>query len=132
VAVVEVRVRWWLASAVAVGISVAGAVADLRIEGALRWAFAVAYAVGCLAAVLGLSGAGLGAAMLEPPVVAVLAVGVATVATGHVSGGSAIALAIGARLTAVFPVMAGMTGATVLVGLVRLWRGRGRPVAPAR
>jgi hypothetical protein len=46
-------VRWWLAVPVAVAISIAGATADLRMEGALRRVFAVAYAVGCLAAVLG-------------------------------------------------------------------------------
>lgn len=64
--------RWWLAMPVAAGISIAGAAADLRIEGAFRWVFAVAYAVGCLAAVLGVSGTGLVATMVEPPVVAVL------------------------------------------------------------
>lgn len=72
---VEVRVRWWAAVPLAVVVSVAGAVADLRIDGALRWLFGGALAVGCLVAVLVVSGPGLVAAMVEPPVVAVLAVG---------------------------------------------------------
>lgn len=114
--------RWWLAMPLALALSVAGGLADLRIEGTLRWGFAVAYAVGCVAAVLGLSGAGLGAAMVQPPVIAVLAVGSAIIVSGPASGGSALALAVGARLTAAFPLMAAVTAATVLLGLLRLWR----------
>jgi hypothetical protein len=128
----EVRVRWWAAVSLAVVASVVGAVADLRVEGALRWVFAAALAVGCLVAVLAVSGAGLVAAMVQPPVVAVLAVGAGTFFTGHAAGGSATVLAVATRLTAAFPLVAGVTGATVLIGLVRLWRGRGRPVARAR
>ena len=124
--------RWWAAVPLAVVASVAGAVADLRVEGALRWVFAGALAVGCLLAVLSVTGPGLVAAMVEPPVVAVLAVAVGTLLTGHAAGGSAILLAAGTRLTALFPLVAGVTGATVLIGMVRLWRGRVRPVAPAR
>jgi hypothetical protein len=123
--------RWWLAMPVAVGLSIAGAAADLRIEGAFRWVFAVAYAVGCLAAVLGVSGTGLVATMVEPPVVAVLAVGVGMVLSGDASGGSAAALAVGAGVTVLFPLMAGVTGAAVLIGLLRLRRRRSRSVAPA-
>lgn len=122
--------RWWAAVPLAVAVSIAGAVADLRVEGTLRWLFGAALAVGCLLAVLGVSGPGLVAAMVQPPVAAVLAAGGGTLLTGRAAGVSAAVLAVGTRLTAAFPVVAGVTGATVLVGLVRAWRGR--PVARAR
>lgn len=64
----------------AVVAALAGAVVDLRVEGGLRWVFAGAIASGCL---LTVSGPGLVAAMVEPPVGGVLAVGVGAVLTGH-------------------------------------------------
>jgi hypothetical protein len=129
---VEACMRWWAAVPIAVGASVAGAVADLRVEGALRWLFAAALAVGCLVAVLAVSGPGLVATMVEPPVVAALAAGTGTVLTGHTPGGSAILLAVATRLTGAFFLVAGVTAGTVLIGVVRLARSRGRPVVPAR
>lgn len=124
------RVRWWSVLPLAVVVSVAGAVADLRFEGTLRWVFGAALALGCLLAVLGVSGPGLAAAMVEPPVVALLAAGAGTLLVGRGADGPATVLTIGTRLTTAFPVVAGVSGATLLVGLVRAWRGR--PVARTR
>lgn len=124
--------RWWVAMPLAVTASVAGAATDLRVEGALRSVFAAVFAAGCLVAVLAVAGTGLVAAMVEPPVVAVLAVAVGTLFTGGPGGGSASMLAIATRLTAAFPIVAAVTGATVLIGLVRLWRRRAPRVGAVR
>ena len=123
--------RWWSAMLVALGLSLAAAVIDERIQGTVHLPFSAAYVVGCLVAVLVVRPPGLLAAMVEPPVVLLLSVlGAQVLADG--SAGRSVALAAGLQVTGQFPVMAATTGATVLLGLVRMWRRRPpRPMATA-
>ncbi len=116
--------RWWMGMLMALGVSVAGAIADARLAGSSHLVLATAYVLGCLVAVLGVSGPGLVAVTVEPPVVLLVAVGAAEALSGRTSGMSGIVLGAGLRVTSLFPVMAAVSGATVLVGLLRLWRHR--------
>ncbi len=123
--------RWWSAMLVAFGLSLAAAVIDERIQGTVHLPFSAAYVVGCLVAVLVVRPPGLLAVMVEPPIVLVLSVLVAQLLAGG-SAERSVAVTAGLQVTGQFPVMAATTGATVLVGLVRLWRRRPpRPVATA-
>ena len=127
----ESSVRWWSAMLVAFGLSLAAAVIDERIQGTVHLPFSAAYVVGCLVAVLVVRPPGLLAAMVEPPSVLLLSVLVAQVLAGGRAGRS-VALTAGLQVTGQFPVMAATTGATVLLGLVRMWRRRPpRPMVTA-
>jgi hypothetical protein len=120
------------AVAIAFELSVTGAVVDMRIGSSLSLLFDGAYIAGCLTAVLVGSRAALLALMTEPPVVALAACAVAAL-TGGAAGASAVVVATGLRVAALFPLMAAVTAATTVIGLLRLWWRRSlRPAAPAR
>jgi hypothetical protein len=112
---------WWAAVGFAAGVSMAAAVFDLRVYHALGIPFTVAYVVGCAGAVLTVRQRSLFVPAAQPPVNLLLTVVIAVVAgvPGHSFGASTL-LAIGAQLISTFPVMAGVTGVTVVLGAIRM------------
>jgi len=118
----------WAAVAWAVTVSVAAAVADRHAHHGMGVLFAGGYALGCVGAVVMVRFRGLLGPTAQPPLILLLAVTIAVLAVpGQTSGnGIAIAVAIGAQMMTLFPLMAVITGVTLAVGaLRRLIRGRG-------
>lgn len=118
----------WAAVAWAVVLSVAAAVADRHAHHAMGVLFAGGYALGCVGAVVMVRFRGLLGPSAQPPLILLLAVMIAVLTVpGDTSGnGVAIAVAIGAQVMMLFPLMAVVTGVTLAVGgLRRLIRRRG-------
>jgi hypothetical protein len=116
----------WAAVAWAVTVSVAAAVADRHAHHGMGVLFAGGYALGCVGAVVMVRFRGLLGPTAQPPLILLLAVTIAVLAVPGQTSGNGIAVAIGAQMMLLFPLMAVITGVTLAVGaLRRLIRGRG-------
>ena len=134
-------IPWWAAIALALSFTAIGVFADLERINRLGVIFQGSYFVGCVLAVLWVQRRGLFGPMVQPPLILAVAVpGVVLMGGGATGSGlTAKALAVGTPLINGFPTMAITTGATVLVGCLRLLRQRppvtrrqSRPPTPER
>ena len=119
---------WWGAVLLAFGLATAAAWIDIHRQDSLGRIYQVAYVIGCLAAVALVRRRNLFGPMVQPPLVfAVTAIGAVVLnQPGPLfsSGVKQLVLSVALPLTSNFPTMAVTTGATVAVGLFRLWRQR--------
>lgn len=129
-------IPWWAAVLLALAFTGIGVFADLERVNRLGLIFQGCYFVGCVLAVLWVQRRGLFGPMVQPPLILALAVpGVVLAASGASTGDSltAKALAVGTPLINGFPTMAITTGATVLIGLLRMASQRPpKPELPQR
>lgn len=120
-------VPWWGAVLLAFGLALIGAFVDQLATDGLSLIFHVCYVVGALGAVLAVQRKSLFGPMVQPPLAMALAVPLIVLTASGLPEGSDMlskALAIGTPLINSFPVMAGTTAATVLVGILRLVKQR--------
>jgi len=127
---------WWAAILLPLVTTAAGAYADLTYNHQLGVPFQAAFGGGCLVAVLFVRRRNLFGPMVQPPLIMLFAA--CPVSLALMSGASlqssttAQALAIAAPLVNSFMVEAGVTIATIVIGLIRLIATRRRrPAAPA-
>jgi hypothetical protein len=113
--------------AVAVGVAAVftaiGAAVDLLRSSSLGTVFTVCFIAGCVLAVAWVRRRGLFAPMVQPPLLVAIAVPVVVLLAGTPTPGAGVAerlLVIGAPLVNAFPIMAWGTGATLVLGVVRL------------
>lgn len=115
-------VPWWGAVLLALVLTLAGTVVDLKSSGSLGWIFKVTYVLGCVLGVILVKRRSLFGPMVQPPLImAVVAAPVLVL----LSGGSAQgligkAMAVGTPLIGNFPVMAVATVLTLVIGAIRL------------
>jgi hypothetical protein len=116
----------WAAVLLALGFTGVGVFVDLERIDRLGLIFQACYFVGCVLAVLWVQRRGLFGPMVQPPLILALAVPSVVLATsgGGTGGLTAKALAVGTPLINGFPTMAITSGATVLIGLVRIAQQR--------
>jgi hypothetical protein len=121
---------WWAAILLPLVLTAAGAYVDLHFDRGLGVPFQAAFGAGCLISVLFVRRRNLFGPMVQPPLILLFAASpVVVLLNGRgLSGGLASqALTIGAPLVDNFMVQAGVTVATVVIGLVRLIIIRRRP-----
>jgi hypothetical protein len=113
--------------AVAVGVAAVftaiGAAVDLLRSSSLGTVFTVCFIAGCVLAVAWVRRRGLFAPMVQPPLLVAIAVPAVVLLAGTPTPGAGVAerlLVIGAPLVNAFPIMAWGTGATLVLGVVRL------------
>jgi hypothetical protein len=117
----------WGALGWAVGLSVSSAVVDVHVNHTVGVLFAVGYVLGCVGAVVVVRPRGLFGPAITPPLIALLAITIAVLTVSGGNGVLAVVFTIGTRTLAAFPLMAVVTGVTVVVGVVRwLVRRHGR------
>jgi hypothetical protein len=124
---------WWAAILLPLVTTAAGAYADLTFNRGLGLPFQAAYAGGCVLAVLLVRRRNLFGPMVQPPLILLFAASpVAVLLSGNGLGSGMVsqALTIGGPLVNNFMVQAGVTIATVVIGLIRLILTRKRPSAP--
>jgi hypothetical protein len=126
---------WWAAILLPLVTTAAGAYVDLTFNRGLGLPFQAAYAGGCVLAVLLVRRRNLFGPMVQPPLILLFAASpVALLLTGSgLSFGSQLvsqALAFSVPLVNNFVWQAGVTIATVVIGLIRLILTRKRPPAP--
>jgi hypothetical protein len=100
-----------------------GAAVDLVRIGSLGTIFTICFVAGCVLAVAWVRRSGLFGPMVQPPLLVAVAVPVVVLLAGTPTPGAGVAerlLVIGAPLVNAFPIMAWGTGATLLLGVVRL------------
>ena len=127
---------WWGAVLLAFGLAAIAAAFDVQRQGSLGIVYQGAYLVGCVAAIALVRRRSLFGPMVQPPLVFAVTAVIAIVLLAPDSGGSglkSLIFSIALPLTSNFPTMAITTGATVAVGLFRMWRERDpeAPVKPA-
>ena len=112
---------WWAAVLLAVGLSLVGAVVDMKLEKSLAMLFDAAYFIGCVGAVVLVRRRNLFGPMVQSPLVLAVVVPLTVVMTTGLGSGSKSAKLIGIAepLLKAFPLMAITTGAVVLVGAIR-------------
>jgi hypothetical protein len=119
---------WWAAVLLAFGLAAIAAWVDMHRQDSLGRIYQGAYVLGCLVAVCWVRRRNLFGPMVQPPLVfAVTAIGaVALAQPGPLFGGGVkqLLLSVALPLTSNFPTMAITTGATVVIGLLRLWLQR--------
>ncbi|NKQ55987.1 hypothetical protein HFP15_24210 [Amycolatopsis sp. K13G38] len=125
----ERRAGWGIPPSAAIPgvlvVSVAGSVFDLRVNHTLGILFGAAFVLASLAATFFVRHSGVFVAMFVPPLVLLLAAAVGVLVNRGVQGGmTAVLLAIATPVLPQFPVMAGTTAATLLIGGIRLLRHR--------
>ncbi|MFD7655177.1 DUF6542 domain-containing protein [Actinosynnema sp. NPDC059797] len=113
---------WWAAVLISFVVAAVGAYVDLSSAPTVGWAFAAAFLVGCVGAVVFVERRSMFGPIVQPPLVlAVVVPLVAVVARGMPSGGLAsIGIDLGKPLIDGFPAMAVTTALTVVVGIVRV------------
>ncbi|WP_345702402.1 DUF6542 domain-containing protein [Saccharomonospora xinjiangensis] len=124
-------IPWWGAALLAFGLALIGAFADQVVTDSLSVVFHVCYALGAVGAVLAVQRKSLFGPMVQPPLAMALTVPLVVLTASGLPEGSDMlskALAIGTPLINSFPMMAGTTAATVLVGALRMVKQR----APGR
>jgi hypothetical protein len=126
---------WWAAILLPLVTTAVGAYADLTFNHGLGLPFQIAYAAGCVLAVLLVRRRNLFGPMVQPPLIMLFAA--SPVALLQLSGASSLgsqlvsqALAFSVPLVNNFVWQAGVTIATVVIGLIRLILTRKRPAAP--
>ncbi|HWC84863.1 MAG TPA: DUF6542 domain-containing protein [Pseudonocardiaceae bacterium] len=112
---------WWGAVLLALGLSLVGAVVDMKLEKSLSSLFDGAYFIACVAAVVMVRRRNLFGPMVQSPLVLAVVVPLTVVVTsGLGSGGkSAKLLAVAEPLLKAFPLMAVTAGAVVVIGGIR-------------
>jgi hypothetical protein len=113
---------WWAAVLLALGLSIAGAVIDMKVSGNLAKVFDGGYFIGCVGAVCLVRRRNLFGPMVQAPLILAVTVPVTVLLTKGVPTGSGTAsklIALGVPLVTGFPTMAITTGATVLIGGIR-------------
>jgi hypothetical protein len=111
------------------GLALVGAFLDQIITDNLSTLFHACYIVGSLGAILAVQRKSLFGPMVQPPLAMAVAVPLVVLTASGLPEGSDMlskALAIGTPLINSFPIMAGTTAATVLVGIVRMVKQRAR------
>ncbi|GAA3436029.1 DUF6542 domain-containing protein [Kutzneria kofuensis] len=124
---------WWAAILLPLVTTAAGAYADLTFNHSLGVPFQAAYAGGCVLSVLLVRRRNLFGPMVQPPLILLFAAPpVALALSGHSLGSGLVsqALTIGTPLVDNFMVQAGVTIATIVLGLIRMILTRRRPAAP--
>jgi hypothetical protein len=123
-------VPWWGAVLIAVTMTLAG----LAVEAGsghqeLGSAFAIAYALGCVAAVLAVRQSGVFTAVIQPPLLLFVAVPLAYYLfhNSSFSGLKEVAITCGYPLIERFPLMLFTTSAVLLIGLVRWYLAMAHP-----
>jgi len=114
---------WWAAIALALGLTAAGALADVQRLDRLGILFQACYCLGCLLAVILVQRKGLFGPMVAPPLILATAVPGVVLLAGSLpaaAGTAATVLAVGTPLINGFPTMAITTGLTLAVGGLRL------------
>lgn len=104
-------------------LSALGVFVDLARVGSLGLVFTICYIAGCVLAVAWVRRDGLFGPMVQPPLVVAVAVPVVVLLAGSPKPGAGVTerlLVIGAPLVNAFPIMAGTTGAVVVLGVLRL------------
>ncbi|RZS44393.1 hypothetical protein EV193_101269 [Herbihabitans rhizosphaerae] len=118
---------WWAAVLLALGVTAAAAAIDMVRQNKLSPVFQGAYFVGCVAAVCWVRRRSLFGPMVQPPLILALTVPtVVYLASGAPIGNSLFSkvLTLGTPLINGFPTMAITTGATILIGVLRLYLQR--------
>jgi hypothetical protein len=113
---------WWAAVLLALGLSVAGAVIDMKVSGSVAKVFDGAYFIGCVGAVCLVRRRNLFGPMVQAPLILAVTVPATVLLTKGVptsSGTTSKLIALGVPLVTGFPTMAITTGATVLIGGIR-------------
>lgn len=124
---------WWGAVLLAFGLAAIAAAFDMQRQDSLGRVYQGAYIVGCLAAICLVRRSSLFGPMVQPPLVfAVTAVAAVVLLAPDTGGGGlkSLIFSVALPLTSNFPTMAGTTGATVAVGLFRMWRERDPDLGP--
>ncbi|MEV6603716.1 DUF6542 domain-containing protein [Kutzneria sp. NPDC051319] len=131
---------WWAAILLPLATTAAGAYVDLTVNHGLGLPFQAAYAGGCLLSVLLVRRRNLFGPMVQPPLILLFAASPMALLLngGNGSLGSQLgsqfvnqALTFGMPLVNNFVLQAGVTIATVVIGLIRLIITRRRPAATA-
>jgi hypothetical protein len=119
---------WWGAVLLAFGLAAIAAAFDMQRADSLGRVYQGAYIVGCVAAICLVRRSSLFGPMVQPPLVfavtAVAAVVLLAPDTGGDGGLKSLIFSVALPLTSNFPTMAITTGATVAIGLFRLYRER--------
>ena len=117
---------WWGAVLLAVGLTVVGAVIDMKSGGSLGSVFQGAYVAGCVAAVCLVRRRNLFGPVVQPPLVFALVSIAANVLLGPGGGGGLKGLLfnVALPLTSNFPTMAITTGVVLAIGLARYFLQR--------
>src|SRR6267378_4489262 len=113
---------WWAAVLLALGLSIAAAVIDMKVSGSVAKVFDGAYFIGCVGAVCLVRRRNLFGPMVQAPLILAVTVPVTVLLTKGVptsSGTTSKLIALGVPLVTGFPTMAITTGATVLIGGIR-------------
>jgi hypothetical protein len=113
---------WWAAVLLALGLSIAGAIIDMKVSGNLAKVFDGAYFIGCVGAVCLVRRRNLFGPMVQAPLILAVTVPVTVLLTKGMPTGSGMTsklIALGVPLVTGFPTMAITTGATVLIGGIR-------------
>jgi hypothetical protein len=125
---------WWAAILLPLVTTAAGAYVDLTFNHGLGVPFQAAYAGGCVLSVLLVRRRNLFGPMVQPPLILLFTASPLSVLLSGSSLGSQLvnqALNFSVPLVNNFVLQAGVTIATVVLGLIRLILTRRRPAAPA-
>jgi hypothetical protein len=118
---------WWAAVLLGFGLAIIGAFTNLKLQDHLSLLFQACYCGGAILAVCWVQRKGLFGPMVQPPLVlAVTVPGVVLFASGLPASNDTLStvLKVGQPLIDGFPTMAIATGATVLIGIFRMYRQR--------
>lgn len=119
---------WWGAVLLAFGLAAIAAAFDVQSGGSLSKVYQGAYLLGCVVAICLVRRSSLFGPMVQPPLVFAVTAVSAIVLLGPDNGSSgglkSLILTVAFPLTSNFPTMAATTGATVAIGLFRMWRER--------
>ncbi|EHK82851.1 DUF6542 domain-containing protein [Saccharomonospora azurea] len=121
-------IPWWSAALLTFGLALVGAFVDQFMTDSLSVVFHVCYVVGALGAITAVQRKSLFGPMVQPPLAMALAVPLVVLTASGLPEGSDMlskGLAIGTPLIESFPMMAGTTAATVLIGILRMVKQRG-------
>src|SRR6266568_4566335 len=113
---------WWAAVLLALGLSVAGAVIDMKVSGSVAKVFEGAYFIGCVGAVCLVRRRNVFGPMVQAPLILAVTVPVVVLVTKGMPsnpGTTSKMIALGIPLVTGFPTMAITTVATVLIGGIR-------------
>ncbi|SNR32174.1 hypothetical protein SAMN06265360_10279 [Haloechinothrix alba] len=114
---------WPVAVAIALGLTLGGAILDMQLRGGLDTVFQVGFVLGCVAAICAVRRRNLFGPIVQPPLILAFTVpGVVLYASGMPEGTGTMsrAIAVGTPLVDNFPTMAATTVATIGIGLLRL------------
>jgi hypothetical protein len=120
-------VRPYAAVGLGAALTAVGVLVDLTRIGTLGTVFTICHIAGCVLAVAWVRRDGLFGPMVQPPLLVAAAVPVVVLLAGDPRPGQGVAdrlLVIGAPLVNAFPIMAGTTGAVLVLGFLRMFLQR--------